>query len=280
LWGKDFPVPRAEGHKYARGHAVIVSGELHRTGAARLAARGALRAGAGLVTIASPRAALAVNATASLAIMVRPVDGATELSHLLADQRINAVVLGPGGGVGAPMRDMVQAALSGPRGVVLDADALTSFADDPESLVNELRKRMKQPTILTPHGGEFARLFRGLGDAAHFIPKLEAARRASHETAAIVVLKGADTIVAAPDGRAAIAENAPPWLATAGTGDVLAGFAAALLAQGMPALEAACAAVWLHGEAGNAVGPGLIAEDLPEAIPPIYRRLFAELKAS
>ncbi|MDQ2955149.1 MAG: NAD(P)H-hydrate epimerase, partial [Pseudomonadota bacterium] len=118
LWGKDFPVPRAEGHKYSRGHAVIVSGELHRTGAARLAARGGLRAGAGLVTIASPRAALSVNAAASLAIMVQPVDGASELSHLLADRRINAVLLGPGGGVGAPMRDLVRAALSGSRGVV------------------------------------------------------------------------------------------------------------------------------------------------------------------
>ena len=279
LWGKDFPVPRAEGHKYSRGHAVIVSGELHRTGAARLAARGALRAGAGLVTIASSRAALAVNAAASFAIMVQPVEGAAELSHLLADQRINAVVLGPGGGVGAPMRDLVLAALSGPRGVVLDADALTSFADDPESLFSELRKRMNQPTVLTPHSGEFARLFSGLGKLSNSIPKLEATRRASHETAVVMVLKGADTIVAVPDGRAAIAENAPPWLATAGSGDVLAGFAAALLAQGMPAFEAACAAVWLHGEAGNAVGPGLISEDLPEVMPAIYRRLFTELKA-
>jgi len=280
LWGKDFPFPRPDGHKYSRGHAVIVSGELHRTGAARLAARGALRVGAGLVTIASPCAALAVNAAASLAVMVQPVDGATELSHLLADPRINAVVLGPGGGVGAPMRDMVRASLSGPRGVVLDADALTSFAENPKSLFSELRKRMNQPTILTPHGGEFARLFSGLPRMSNSIQKLEATRHASHETAAIVVLKGADTIVAAPDGPAAIAENAPPWLATAGTGDVLAGFAAALLAQGMPDFEAACAAVWLHGEAGNAVGPGLIAEDLPEAMPTIYRRLFAELKAS
>src|ERR1700674_5843400 len=153
LWGKDFSVPRAEGHKYSRGHAVIVSGELHRTGAARLAARGALRAGAGLVTIASPRAALSVNAATSLAIMVQPVDGTTELSHLLTDRRINAVLLGPGGGVGAPMRDMVWAALCGPRGVVLDADALMSFAGDPKSLFRELRKRMSEPTILTPHGG-------------------------------------------------------------------------------------------------------------------------------
>jgi ADP-dependent NAD(P)H-hydrate dehydratase / NAD(P)H-hydrate epimerase len=280
LWHKVFPIPRAEGHKYSRGHAVIVSGELHRTGAARLAARGALRSGAGLVTIASPRAALAVNAAASLAIMVQPVDGAMELSHLLTDRRINAILLGPGGGVGAAMRDMVRAALSGSRGVVLDADALTSFADDPESLSTELRKRMKQPTILTPHGGEFARLFSVLPGISNSTQKLEATRHASHETAAVVVLKGADTIVATPDGRAAIAENAPPWLATAGTGDVLAGSAAALLAQGMPAFEAACAAVWLHGEAGNAVGPGLIAEDLPEAMPVIYRRLFAELKAS
>ena len=272
LWGKAFPVPQLADHKYTRGHAVLASGGLSSTGAARLAARGALRAGAGLVTIASPREALAVNAAASLAVMVRPVDGAQELSVFLTDKRRNVVVLGPGGGVGNAMQDLVRAALHGDRAVVLDADALTSFAGEPQVLMSALKGR-QGATVLTPHEGEFARLFRHSGS------KLERARRAAAESNAIVLLKGPDTVVAAPDGRAAVADNAPPWLATAGTGDVLAGFVAGLLAQGMPAFEAASAAVWLHGEAGHEAGPGLISEDLPEALPRVYRRLFDALRA-
>jgi hydroxyethylthiazole kinase-like uncharacterized protein yjeF len=277
LWAKDFPLPRVEGHKYARGHAVVVSGGLASTGAARLAARGALRAGAGLVTIASPRDALLVNAAASLAVMVRPVDGAPELAEFLQDARRNAVVLGPGGGVGRNMRELVLAALAGDRSVVLDADALTSFADDPEALIAATSKR-SGATLLTPHVGEFNRLFKEMTDQAP--SKLEKARSAAAQTGAIVLLKGPDTVVAAPDGRAAIADNAPPWLATAGSGDVLAGIAAGLLAQGMSGFEAAAAAAWLHGEAGREAGPGLIAEDLPEAMPRVYRRLFGELDQS
>lgn len=279
LWGRVFPIPRVEAHKYARGHAVIVSGGAISTGAARLAARGALRAGAGLVTIASPREALAVNSASSLAVMVKPVDGSAELTALLSDHRLNAVVIGPGAGVGAVTRENVLASLSGRRGVVLDADALTSFADNPEILFTAIAKRADQATILTPHGGELLRLFRSLDKNDAVKQKLEVARHASHETSAVMLLKGADTVIAAPDGRAAITENAPPWLATAGSGDVLAGFAAALLAQGMPAFEAANAAAWLHGEAGNEAGPGLIAEDLPDALPPVYRRLFADLRS-
>jgi len=273
LWGQAFPVPQVVGHKYARGHAVVVSGEMSRTGAARLAARGALRAGAGLVTLASPREALAVNAAASLAVMVRPVDGAAELAHLLADRRFNAIALGPGGGVGRAMRDLVAAALDGERAVVLDADALTSFAEDPAALWGGIAARRGQATVLTPHQGEFARLFKeaAVRDAAS---KLHAARAAATRSQAVIVLKGADTVIAAPDGRAAISDNAPPWLATAGSGDVLAGMITALLAQGMPAFESACAAVWVHGEAAAAFGPGLIAEDLPEALPAVYRRLI------
>jgi ADP-dependent NAD(P)H-hydrate dehydratase / NAD(P)H-hydrate epimerase len=271
LWGAHFPTPRVDGHKYGRGHAVVVSGGLSFTGAARLAARGALRAGAGLVTIASPRDALAVNAAASLAVMVRPVDGAKELADFLRDPRKNAVVLGPAGGVGAEMRQLVLAALAGERAVVLDADTLTSFADAPQALIAALRTRTTA-TLLTPHEGEFARLFKSLVDESQ--PKLERARAAAAEAGAVVLLKGADTVVAAPDGRAAIADNAPPFLATAGSGDVLAGIAAGCLAQGMPAFEAAAAAVWLHGEAGNEAGPGLIAEDLPDALPRVYRRLL------
>lgn len=274
LWARSFPVPRVDGHKYARGHAVVVSGALASTGAARLAARGALRGGAGLVTIASPREALAVNAASNLAVMVRPVDGADELAGFLSDPRRNAVVLGPGGGVGREMRELVLAALAGERAVVLDADALTSFADEPQALLAAMRKR-PQVTILTPHEGEFVRLFKAMVGEAR--SKLEKARIAAEEAGAVVLLKGPDTVVAAPDGRAAIATNAPPWLATAGSGDVLAGLVAGALAQGMPGFEAAAAAVWLHGEAGAEAGPGLIAEDLPDVMPKVYRRLFSQL---
>jgi hydroxyethylthiazole kinase-like uncharacterized protein yjeF len=277
LWGDAFPIPRLEGHKYSRGHAVVVSGDISSTGAARLAARGALRAGAGLVTLASPRTALPVNATASLAVMVRVADGPDELGQLLDDRRLNAVALGPGLGVGANTRALVEVALDGERAVVLDADALTSFADDPAALSAAIAACPDRPVVLTPHQGEFSKLFKNLSQPSEKTSKLVAVRAAAQAFGAVVLLKGPDTVVAAPDGRAAINENAPPWLATAGSGDVLAGMIAGLLAQHMPAFEAACAGIWLHGEAGNEVGPGLISEDLPEALPAIYRRLFAEL---
>jgi hydroxyethylthiazole kinase-like uncharacterized protein yjeF len=272
LW--DVPRPRLDAHKYARGHAVVVSGDIAHTGAARLAARGALRAGAGLVSVASPRNALLVNAAASLAVMVRPVDGAAEFSVLLADKRFNAVALGPGAGVGEGTRAMVAAALDGARAVVLDADALTSFADEPQALFAMIARHVA-PVVLTPHQGEFGRLFKSQSQGTDGQSKLDLARSAAAACGAAVLLKGPDTVVAAPDGRAAINENAPPTLATAGSGDVLAGIITGLLAQGMPAYEAACAGVWLHGEAGTEAGPGLIAEDLCEALPAVYRRLFA-----
>lgn len=275
LWRAQFPLPHAAGHKYSRGHAVVVSGGAVTTGAPRLAARAALRAGAGLVTLASPREALAIHAAANTAVMVRPVDGAGELTAFLADRRFNAVVLGPGGGVGAQMREQVLAALDGPRAVVLDADALTSFAGDgAPALFAAIARRKDQATVVTPHDGEFARLF---GASLHDIEKsskLERAMAAAEASGATVLIKGADTVVAEPGGRAAINANAPPWLATAGTGDVLAGFVAGLLAQGMPAFAAAAAAVWLHGEAANQAGMGMISEDLSEALPGILRRLF------
>jgi ADP-dependent NAD(P)H-hydrate dehydratase / NAD(P)H-hydrate epimerase len=273
LWLENLPVPSVEGHKYTRGHAVVVSGASFSTGAARLAARAALRAGAGLVTIASPREALAVNAAASLAVMVRPVDGADELADFLCDARRNVVVLGPGGGAGRPMRDMVLAALAGERAVVLDADALTSFAAEPQTLITAIRAR-NGATLLTPHEGEFNRLFNSMEEISKAPSKLDRARLAAKQTDAVCLLKGADTVVAAPDGRAAIMDDAPPWLASAGSGDVLAGLAAGLLAQGMPGFEAASAAVWLHAQAGIAAGPGLIAEDLSEMMPRIYPRLY------
>jgi hydroxyethylthiazole kinase-like uncharacterized protein yjeF len=260
-----------------RGHAVVVSGGLSTTGAARLAARGALRAGAGLVTIASPREALSVNAAANLAIMVRPVDGPAELAEFLADRRRNAVALGPGGGVGPAMREQVRAALASEAAVVLDADALTSFADAAPLLASEIAKRSGRAVVLTPHTGEFAKLFSVISESSTIHSKLEKARLAARSSGAIVLLKGPDTVVAAPGGRASIAANAPPSLATAGAGDVLAGMILGLLAQGMPGFEAASAATWLHGEAANEFGPGLISEDLPEVLPTVYRHLFASL---
>jgi ADP-dependent NAD(P)H-hydrate dehydratase / NAD(P)H-hydrate epimerase len=274
LWRKSFPVPRHEGHKYDRGHAVVISGPSWSTGAARLAARGALRAGAGLVTIASPREALAVNAAANLAVMVRPVDGAAELTEFLSDRRLNAVAIGPGLGVSETTCQLVLAALAGERAVVLDADAITSFAKAPRRLAEALQARRQKPTLLTPHEGEFSRFFCVLDERTKVGSKLERARAAAKLVGATVLLKGPDTVVASGDGRASIAANAPPYLATAGAGDVLTGIAAGLLAQGMPALEAASAAVWLHGEAADAFGPGLISEDLPETLPRVYHALL------
>jgi len=269
LWRAALPMPRIDSHKYARGHAVVVSGGLSTTGAARLAARGALRAGAGLVTLASPSDALIVNAAATTAIMVRRSDGARGLAELLADVRKNAVALGPGLGVGEQTCALVETALSAaaPRAHVLDADALTSFAGAPDRLFAAIRAA-GGPVVLTPHAGEFARLF-GRAES----DKLSRARKAAEISGATIVFKGPDTVVAHPDGRASIAANAPPWLATAGSGDVLAGVICGLLAQAMPAFEAASAGVWMHGEAGALFGPGLIAEDLPECLPKVWRGL-------
>jgi hydroxyethylthiazole kinase-like uncharacterized protein yjeF len=269
LWSTEFPWPRLDGHKYSRGHALVVSGPVAHTGAARLGARGALRVGAGLVTVASPLDAVAVNAAQLTAIMLTAFDGAAGLGRILEDKRKNAVLLGPALGVGPPTRQLVSAALASGAAIVLDADALTSFADDPDALFAAVASDAARPVVMTPHDGEFARLF--LGSAADC--KLARARSAARRSGAVVVLKGPDTVVAAPDGRAAINDNAPPWLATAGAGDVLGGFVAGLLAQRMPAFAAACAAVWLHGAAAAAFGPGLIAEDLPETLPKVLRAL-------
>jgi hydroxyethylthiazole kinase-like uncharacterized protein yjeF len=222
---------------------------------------------------------LAINAAASLAVMVRPVDGAVELSQFLADRRRNAVVLGPGAGVGAATREQVLSALASQAAVVIDADALTSFAEEPEVLVSAITRRVGRHVVLTPHEGEFARLFNGLSAIANSNSKLEKARLAADYAGAVMVLKGADTVVAAPGRRAAIADNGPPGLATAGSGDVLAGMIAGLMAQGMQPFEAANAAVWLHGEAASEFGEGLISEDLPDMLPRVYRRLFVDLAA-
>ena len=276
LWHSCFPVPQVDGHKYARGHAVVVSGDIAATGAARLSARGALRAGAGLVTLASPRDALAVNAAALTAVMVRAIDTVVEFAGLLADQRLDTCVIGPAAGVGERTRDFVLSALSARRRLVLDADALTSFAQAPDQLFQSIRASPDPRVVLTPHQGEFSRLFSDIGDNPAARSKLDRVRAAAERSGAVVLLKGADTVVASPDGRASIAANAPPWLATAGAGDVLSGMIAGLLAQGMPAFEAACTGVWMHGEAAREAGPGLIAEDLPEVLPAVLRRLYDE----
>ena len=269
LWLRDYPWPCLSAHKYDRGHALVVSGPAEQTGAARLGARAALRVGAGLVTVASPRAAFPVNSAHLTAIMVMPFEVPGGLANILADTRKNAVLIGPGAGVGAATREMVAMALAANAAVVLDADALTSFAEAPETLSKTIDEkecmRGHMPVVLTPHEGEFKRLF---GDICPIgASKLDRARAAANASGAIVVLKGPDTVIAAPYGSVAINENAPPWLATAGSGDVLAGFITGLLAQGMSGFDAASAAVWLHGECANVFGPGLIAEDLPEVLP-------------
>jgi ADP-dependent NAD(P)H-hydrate dehydratase / NAD(P)H-hydrate epimerase len=265
LW--HYPWPKAEGHKYARGHCVVVSGPVHATGAARLAARASLRVGAGLVSVASPPEAVAVNAAHLTAIMIKPFEGGDGLAKLLADKRLNAVALGPGLDVGGETRELVRVALKSGAAVLVDADAITSFKDDPEALFNRLHDRC----VLTPHDGEFERLFPGLLDES--TSKTEAARTASKRAGCVVLLKGGDTVIASPSGKAAINANAPPTLATAGSGDVLAGLIAGLLAQQMTAFEAACAGAWLHGDAAHRFGPGLIAEDLPEMLPRVLTGL-------
>ena len=275
LWSSVFPRPRLDSHKYTRGHAVVVSGDAAHTGVARLAARGALRAGAGLVTLASPPSAMLVNAAHLTAIMLTPFEGADALTKILEDKRKNALLIGPGAGIGWETRDNVLAALLSGAAMVLDADALTSFAEIPRDLFVAIKGYFAGPVVMTPHEGEFARLFPAL--AAGGADKLERARLAAAEAAAIVILKGPDTVIASPDGRAAITRNAGPELATAGSGDVLGGIVLGLLAQGMPPFEAACAAVWLHGEAGDCFGPGLISEDLPEMLPAVLRDLLRHI---
>jgi hydroxyethylthiazole kinase-like uncharacterized protein yjeF len=254
LW--TFPRPGPESHKYTRGHALIRGGG-QMTGAARLAARGARKVGTGLVTLAIPQESSAVYANDQPGALIATLDAQRGFADLLADSRQNAILVGPGCGLNEATRDDSLAALKTTRPVVLDADSLSVFASDPHVLFNKI----KGPCILTPHEGEFARLFPDLQG-----PRILRARAAAKRSGAIMLLKGPDSIVAAPDGRTAIATNAPFELATGGSGDVLAGIIVGLLAQGLAAFEAAMAGVWLHGQAGKLAGKGLIAEDIAEAL--------------
>ena len=280
LWLHSFPAPTLNDHKYDRGHALVISGGMTTSGAARLAARGALRAGAGLVTMASPKSAIMVNAMHLNAIMLMPFDGPDGLIDILADTRKNACLIGPGCGAGdttrrQATRDNVQAILNTDCATVLDADALTSFAGREQELFGAIKKNPSRPVVLTPHDGEFARLFTAMNENGNTkdLSKLDQGALAARRSGATIILKGADTVIASPDGRCAINENAPPELATAGSGDVLAGILLGLLAQKMPPFEAASAAVWLHGAAGALLGRGLIAEDLPEILPKVLQNL-------
>lgn len=274
FWLRYYPRLKPDGHKYDRGHAVAVSGPMESTGAVRLAARAALRVGAGLVTVATSKAAFYINAAQLTSIMVAAFEGPGGLADYLHDPRIKAVLIGPGAGISQETRENVAAVLSSEATVVLDAEALTAFSDNPETLFAMIKQR-PAPTVLTPHEGEFMRLFPELGNS---LSKLERARRASEISGAVVVFKGADTIVAAPDGLAAITEAGPAWLATAGTGDVLTGLITGLAAQGMAVLDAAVAGVWIHGELARNFGPGLIAEDMAELLPPLLQRLDKRVK--
>ncbi|MGE5767852.1 MAG: NAD(P)H-hydrate dehydratase [Bacteroidota bacterium] len=269
LWRAGYPWRGVEAHKYRSGH-LLVSGGTAMTGAAQLACRAALRIGAGLVSVACDAASLPIYAVANPGVITRELPTAATFEKALEDKRINALIIGPGNGVSERTRARAVAALHAGRHVVLDADALTVFQEAPEALWRLIGEQGPGQAVLTPHDGEFARLFPDLAGN-----RLERATAAARRSGAVVLLKGPDTVVAAPDGRAAINASAPPWLATGGTGDVLAGMTGGLLAQGMPAFEAAAAAVWLHGRAAAGLGPGMIAEDLPDALPSVLRELQA-----
>jgi NAD(P)H-hydrate epimerase len=262
LWRELLPRPDRAGNKYSRGHALLYGG-YPVTGAARMAARAAARAGAGLTTIAVPQEAFPVYASALLSIMVRPLAEREQFAQLLSDKRFTACLIGPGAGVDDATRDAALSILGAARPVVLDADAISVFAGK----ADRLRGAIHGPCVMTPHEGEFARVFAAGGD------KLARARAAARESGAVLVLKGADTVIAAPDGRAIVNTNAPPTLATAGSGDVLGGLILGLLAQGMDTFHAAAAGVWIHGAAAAGFGPGLIAEDLPDRVPAVLRAL-------
>lgn len=269
LWRDSFFLPTPESNKYTRGHTLVIGAPIGTTGATKLAAHGALRSGSGLVSVVCTPETLPVYASALTAVMTKTASDMKQLSQLIEDEKTTAILLGPGCGDNETTRQQTLEILSHEKPTVLDADALSTFKDAPKNLFSAISGM----AVLTPHEGEFRRLFheKGLFEGL----KHERARDAAEASGAVVVYKGNDTVVAAPDGRIAINAEAPVWLATAGSGDVLAGIIAGLLAQGMPGFEAACAGVWLHSKAAADFGPGLIAEDIATALPAVYRQLFS-----
>ena len=270
----------ATAHKYSHGHAVVLSGPGGSTGASRLAARGALRIGAGLVTLAGPLSAQYEQCAQINAIMWREIKGAPGLTELLEDDRLNALCIGPGLGLGQGTTHLVLAALEAKRATVLDADALSQFERQPQTLLDALHENC----VLTPHAGEFARLFPDISEKLNApapkgpaYSKVDATREAAARVGCTVLFKGPDTVIATPEGTCRINssayDRAAPWLATAGSGDVLAGFITGLLTRGLPPIEAASTAAWLHTECALSFGPGLIAEDIPEELPKVFRSL-------
>lgn len=261
-WQDHYPIPSFEGHKYSRGHTLVFSGPLTATGAARLVAQAALRTGSGLVTLASPKDAVSVNAAHLTSVMLLQADTPKNLQKILKDQRLNCVALGPGLPPDKKTAEAVIQVLEMGRRTILDAGALAAFSRQPQKLFDAI-KACEADVFLTPHDGEFLKLF---PTHASQQSKIDKAQAAANTSGATIILKGADTVVATPQGEISVSDNAPPWLATAGSGDVLAGVLAGLAAQGMPAFEAACAAVWLHGDAANRLGPGIISSDLDEGL--------------
>lgn len=266
LWADTFPRPDANAHKFQRGHLLIAGGD-DMTGAALLAARGARRIGAGLVSIAASPETWSIYASDMPGNLVRKVPSYAEFDHLLSDNRITAAIIGPGFGLGKQTREWVLGTLKSKKPVVLDADGISAFADNPSELFDHLHDKC----VLTPHEGEFSRIFDTKGD------KISRARRAAKRANACVLLKGPDTVIATPSNEVVINRSGTPYLATAGSGDVLSGLIGGLMAQGMVPFQAACAAAWSHGAVAETFGPGLIAEDIPDGIPQIARGLINKL---
>ncbi len=262
LWLDEWPTLNYHSHKYTRGHTMVVGGETI-TGAARLSALAAARIGSGLTSLLVPQSAFSIYAASMLSVMVKPYADQVTFSHHILDKKIKCFVIGPGAGVNPNTRWQVLQLLQAGKALVLDADALTVFAGNLSALTNAIQS----PCVLTPHEGEFKRLFELTED------RIKSTQKAAKLANAIVVLKGAETIIAAPDGNVIVNRDAPPTLATGGSGDVLAGLIAGLLAQGMHAFKAAAAANWVHSQAAKLFGPGLIAEDLPGSVPQVLKQL-------